>query len=70
MKYLIPLLFLASPVMAQEEVSPFEACLSEVRTSGGDAYEARKVGTPNSCCEYERDGEWNLCVDGKTWQQG
>ena len=70
MKYFIPLLFLASPVMAQE-VSPFAACLSEVRASGECAYEARKAGTPNSCCEHERapEGEWNLCGDGKTWQR-
>ena len=68
MKYFIPLLFLASPVMAQE-VSPWQACLQEVRASGGCAHEAKKTGTPNSCCEYERVGEWNMCGDGKTWQR-
>ena len=62
MKYLIPLLFLATPVSAQE-VSPFEACLAEVRTSGGDAWAARHAGTPNSCCEFERNGEFAWCDD-------
>ena len=65
MKYLIPLLFLASPVMAQEEVSPFEACLQAVRASGGDAWVARQGGTYNSCCGHGRNGEWNLCTGEK-----
>ena len=58
MKYFIPLLFLASPVMAQEavEVSPsrFEACLAEVRTSGGDAFAARLLHTRGGCCGEDR----------------
>ena len=55
------LFFLASPAIAQEEVSPFEACLQEVRLRGGDAWAARHAGTPNSCCEFERDGEFAWC---------
>ena len=69
MKYLIPLFFLASPALA-EDLSPFDVCLQEVRSSGGCAHEARKVGTPNSCCAHERnpEGQWNMCSDGVTWE--
>ena len=63
MKYFIPLLFLATPVSAQE-VSPFEACLQEVRASGGDAFAARHIFTRGGCCAYDRDPvtpEFNWC---------
>ena len=60
MKYFILLFFLASPAIAQEEVSPFEACLQEVRLRGGDAWAARNKRIPTvDCCPFERAGEYS-----------
>ncbi len=65
MKYFILLFFLASPAIAQEEVSPFQACLREVRLRGGDAWAARNKRIPTEdCCPFEAaPGEGKWCDD-------
>ena len=64
MKYFILLSLFASPVIAQEEVSPFESCLQEVRLRGGDAWAARNKRIPTEdCCPFERAGEYAWCDD-------
>ena len=62
MKYFILLFLFSSPAIAQEEVSPFEACLQEVRLRGGDAWAARNKRIPTEDCgPFDRAGEWASC---------
>ncbi len=62
MKYFILLFFLASPAIAQEEVSQYQVCVDEVRSRGGDAWAARNKRIPTEdCCPFERAGELVWC---------